>query len=253
MPIEDAHAASFGGDLPQGWCDIVGAGRMGRALAHALRAAGVSVRGPHGRGSTGADASVVILCVPDREIAAASAMVAGTPIVGHVSASAELAVLAPHERFMLHPLLSVIGEGAQFSGAACAIDGSTERALEVAQSLATRLGMRSRHIAPEQRALYHAAASVASNYLTTVEGMAETLAALVGLERADLLPLVRSAVDNWSERGARAALTGPVARGDDDTVVKQRAAVSAYAPDQLPLWDALVTATRALARPGAIA
>lgn len=223
---------------------------MGTALHHALHAAGVPVRGPHGRGATGADAAVVILCVPDREIGAASAMLGDAAVVGHVSASAELSLLAPHERFMMHPLLSVIGEGASFRGAACAVDGNTARALGVAQAIAHRLGMRTRRIAPEQRALYHAAATAASNYLTTVEGMAEQLAALVGLERADLLPLVLSAVENWGFHGAAAALTGPVARGDDATVAKQRAAVSAAAPDQLPLWDALVTATRELARIG---
>lgn len=253
MPLAAVHADTVGGDLPKGWCDVVGRGRMGSALAPALRAAGVSVRGPHGRGASAADAAIVILCVPDREIAAASAMITGNAIVGHVSASTDLSLLAPHERFMMHPLLSVVGEGAVFTDAACAVDGSTDRALGVARSLAHRLGMRARRIAPEQRALYHAAASAASNYLTTVEGMAEQLAALVGLERNDLLPLVRSAVDNWSARGARAALTGPVARGDEDTVAKQRAAVSTAAPDQLPLWDALVQATRTLARAGGVA
>jgi Uncharacterized conserved protein len=250
MPQEDARADSGGSDLPHGWCDIVGGGRMGTALHQALRAAGVPVRGPHGRGATGADAAIVILCVPDREIGAASAMLGHDAIVGHVSASADLSLLAPHERFVMHPLLSVIGVSASFAGAACAVDGNTARALGVAQSIAHRLGMRARRIAPDQRALYHAAASAAANYLTTVEGMAEQLAGLVGLERADLLPLVLSAVENWGSRGAAAALTGPVARGDDETVAKQRAAVSASAPDQLPLWDALVTATRALARTG---
>ena len=223
---------------------------MGTALVHALRVAGVAVRGPHGRGARAEDASVVILCVPDREIAAASAMITKGAVVGHTSASAELALLAPHERFMLHPLLSVVAAGAPFAGATCAVDGSSERALGIAQSLATRLGMRARRIAPEQRALYHAAASAASNYLITVEGLAEHLAALVGLDRGDLVPLVRSAVENWSERGARRALTGPVVRGDDETVARQRAAVSAAAPDQLPFWDALVDATRSLARSG---
>ena len=252
MPLEDARADSLPGNLPNGWCDIVGRGRMGAALTHALRAAGVHVRGPLGRGANGDGASIVILCVPDREIASASAAITGAAFVGHVSASAELSLLEPHERFTIHPLLSVIGEGATFAGAACAIDGSTTKALGVAQALAIHLGMRARRIAPEQRALYHAAASAASNYLTTVEGMAEQLASIVGLERADLLPLVRSAVDNWAERGAPAALTGPVARGDEVTIAKQRAAVSALAPDQLPLWDALVDATRALARQGSV-
>ncbi len=230
---------------------MIGRGRMGTALFSALQRAGVPVRGPFGRGADAAGAAVALLCVPDREIANAAAGIRDRVVVGHVSASAELSLLAPHDRFVLHPLLSVVGDCAAFAGATCAIDGSGEKALGVARALAGRLGMRARRVSPEQRALYHAAASVASNYLTTVEGLAERLAAMVGLDRSDLLPLVRSAVDNWGERGARAALTGPVARADEATVAKQRAAVQAAAPDELPLWDALVTATRALAHSGA--
>jgi predicted short-subunit dehydrogenase-like oxidoreductase (DUF2520 family) len=54
-------------------------------------------------------------------------------------------------------------------------------------------------------------------------------------------------VENWAARGARAALTGPVARGDEATVTRQRAAVAERAPDLLPLFDALTAATRAVA------
>jgi predicted short-subunit dehydrogenase-like oxidoreductase (DUF2520 family) len=184
---------------------------------------------------------LVLLCVPDREIAsAASAIVAG-PLIGHVSASAPLGLLAPHERFALHPLLSVVGAGARFAGAACAIDGSTPHAIMVARALAQRLGMRVRVIQQGERALYHAAASAASNFLVTVEGMAERLAERVGLDR--------DAVDNWAAHGARGALTGPVARGDEATVDRQRAAVADAAPDLLPLWDALVAGTRQLSAP----
>jgi predicted short-subunit dehydrogenase-like oxidoreductase (DUF2520 family) len=62
------------------------------------------------------------------------------------------------------------------------------------------------------------------------------------------VPLVRAAMENWAQAGARAALTGPITRGDEETVERQRAAVGASAPDLLPLWDALVTGTRDLAR-----
>jgi predicted short-subunit dehydrogenase-like oxidoreductase (DUF2520 family) len=148
----------------------------------------------------------------------------------------------------LHPLLSVVSSPARFAGAACAIDGSSPRALGTARALAERLDMRVRVIADTDRALYHAAASAASNFLITVEGMAERLALRVGLDRGALAPLVRATVDNWSAIGARAALTGPIARGDDDTVRRQRAAVADAAPDLLPLWDALVSGTRDLAR-----
>ncbi len=227
---------------------IIGQGRMGTALAHALRKAGAEVRGPFGRGAAAhASDDVVLLCVPDREIAAAAAMVTSGPLVGHVSASAPLDLLSPHERFSMHPLLSVVGADAQFAGAYCAIDGSTPRALAAARALADLLGMHVERVSRDQRALYHAAASIASNFLITLEGAAERIAADVGLERAALVPLVRATVDNWARQGARAALTGPIARGDVATATRQRDAVADAAPDLLPLWDALAAATRELA------
>jgi predicted short-subunit dehydrogenase-like oxidoreductase (DUF2520 family) len=102
-------------------------------------------------------------------------------------------------------------------------------------------------VASEQRALYHAAASIASNYLITLESVAERLAKKVGLDRRALVPLVRATLDQWETLGARGALTGPIARGDDETVERQRAAIADAAPDLLPLWDALADATRTLA------
>ena len=98
------------------------------------------------------------------------------------------------------------------------------------------------------RALYHAAASAASNFLVTIEGMAERLAARAGLDRDALVPLVRATVDNWAASGARDALTGPIVRGDAETVRRQRDAVADATPELLPLWDALTAGTRELAR-----
>jgi predicted short-subunit dehydrogenase-like oxidoreductase (DUF2520 family) len=238
--------------LAEGWCDIIGQGRMGDALSAALRATDLPVRGPLGRGADAAGAAIVILCVPDREIASAAAIVVPGPLVGHVSASAELDLLAPHERFIMHPLLSVVGAGARFAGVTAAVDGNTPRATNIARALAERLGMLPRIIPQERRALYHAAASAAANYLVTVEGMAEDLAASVGLERQALAPLVRGTLENWIERGAKQALTGPIARGDVVTAERQREAVARAAPQHLPLWDALATATRDLAARGSL-
>jgi predicted short-subunit dehydrogenase-like oxidoreductase (DUF2520 family) len=237
--------------LPAGACHVIGRGRMGTALASAFRASGVDVQGPLGRGETASGAAIVLLCVPDREIAAAAALVAHGPLVGHVSASAPLDLLAPHERFSLHPLLSVVGAGASFDGAYCAVDGSGPAAISAARAIADRLGMHVKLIPAAQRALYHAAASTASNFLITVEGIAERLGELAGLERAALVPLVRATVENWARQGARAALTGPIARGDLVTATRQRDAVAEVAPDLLPIWDALASETRELARPSA--
>src|SRR6185312_4383852 len=143
---------------------------------------------------------------------------------------------------------------AAFAGAGCAIGGSTLRALHVAESLAVAVGMRPFPVADDDRAAYHAAASIASNFVVTIEAAAERVAATAGVPRAALVPLVRAAVENWAALGAEEALTGPIARGDDAVVARQRMAIAARAPELLGLFDALTEATRALARgedPGA--
>ena len=229
---------------------IVGRGRLGTALARALRVVGASVVGPLGRGSDGGSASVVLLCVPDAAIPEAACAIAPGRLVGHCSGLSTLEPLAPHEAFSLHPLMTVTGDTESFAGAGCAVAGSTPRALEEARELARMLGMQPFEIADEDRPLYHAAASLASNYLVTLEGAAERLATMVGLERDRLAPLVRAAVENWARAGARAALTGPIVRGDEATLQRQRAAVANRASDLIPLWDALTDATRALAHGG---
>src|SRR3954468_14337770 len=228
---------------------IVGAGRLGTALAAALRAAGVPVEGPLGRGAEGSGAAAVLLCVPDAEIPAAAAAVVPGRLVGHCSGATGLAPLAPHEAFSLHPLMTVpAGAGPRvFAGAGCAVAGSTPRALALARALADRLGLRATEVADEDRAAYHAAATIAANFVTTLEGAAERLAATAGVERALLVPLVAAAVDNWARLGAEDALTGPIVRGDDETVARQRAAVQERVPELLEMWDALVRATRQLA------
>jgi predicted short-subunit dehydrogenase-like oxidoreductase (DUF2520 family) len=229
-------------------CAIVGAGRLGTALASALRATGLAIDGPLGRGADPRGADAVLLCVPDGEIAAAAAALSPGVPVGHCSGATGLDVLAGHEAFALHPLMTVPATGEPvFAGAGATVAGSTPRALAIAQELAQRLGMRATTVADEDRAAYHAAASIASNFLVTLEGAAERLAGTAGVDRELLAPLVRAAVENWVRLGAAEALTGPIARGDDATVARQRAAVAERTPDLVPMYDALVDATRSLA------
>ena len=226
---------------------IVGRGRLGTAFATALERAGHDVSGPLGRGADGAGADAVLLCVPDAEIARAAAHIAPGPLVGHCSGATGLAELTPHEAFSLHPLMTVTADGADFAGAGAAVAGSTPRALDCASEIAQALGMRPVEIAEADRAAYHAAASIASNFLITLEAAAERVAGAAGVEREQLVPLVRATVENWARLGPERALTGPVARGDEATVERQRAAVEEVAADLLPLFDALVDPTRALA------
>ena len=262
---------------------IVGRGRVGTAIAAGLGRAGYEVEGPLGRGEV-PTAAVVLLCVPDSEIEAAAQTVAGAGFVGHTSGATPLAALAAAAEggaavFGLHPLQTVAGAGEAaggggageaaggggagdaaggagtgcadaLRGAGCAVAGSSPEALQIARELAAALGMEPFEIDDSQRAAYHAAASIASNYLLALEAMAEEVAAGAGIApeeaRRLLGPLVRHTVENWVAHGPAAALTGPVARGDEATVARQREAVEAAAPEALRLFDELTERTRAL-------
>ena len=258
---------------------VIGGGRLGRTFAAALRAGGVDVVGPLDRGwrertPRALDGcECVLLCVPDRAIASAAADAAGhVAIVGHTSGATELAALEPAlaagaAGFSLHPLMSFPeplddpqAARARLSGAGCAVAATSERALATARALAAVVGLEPFAIADDGRAAYHAAASIAANFLVTLEAAAERVAAAAGLAPADarrlLAPLVRRTVESWAAVGPERALTGPIARGDEATVARQRAAVAASAPELLDLFDVLAAHTRTLAnaaRPATIA
>ena len=221
---------------------IVGAGRLGGVLARALRSAGFGVLGPLRRDDRMPDADIALLCVPDSAIAAvAFAARPHARLVAHVSGATPLADVD----FSIHPLQTFTGTETPevFRGIGVAVDGRTPEALAVAEQLAAALGATPFRVDDAHRAEYHAAASFASNFVLTVLDAAERLAAPSGLDRAHLAPLVQQTVDNWVASGAASALTGPIARGDEATVARQRAASA----DVADLFDALATATRAVA------
>jgi predicted short-subunit dehydrogenase-like oxidoreductase (DUF2520 family) len=228
---------------------VVGDGRLGRAIAPALAAGGAPVVGPLGRRDprpTFTERDIVLLCVPDQGIAGAAAEIPPGPYVGHCAGALALDVLGDHRAFSIHPLLAVTEGFTGFRGAACAVAGRDAAALAVAKETAARLGMDVIVVSDTLRPLYHAAASMASNFLVTIEDAAEQIAAPTGVERRHLARLARSALDSWEQHG-RQALTGPIARGDETTVRRQRAAVAEHEPGQIALWDALDRATRRLA------
>jgi predicted short-subunit dehydrogenase-like oxidoreductase (DUF2520 family) len=228
-------------------CAIVGAGRLGHALAVGLCEAGVEVEGPLGRGAQ-PQAPVVLLTVPDGEIrAAAESLPLNAQVIGHCSGATTLEPIGDREGFSLHPLMTVPEAGASFQGAGCAVAGTSDRALAVARGLAAALGMTAVEVPDEDRAAYHAAASIAANFLVTLEGAAERLAATAGVPRELLAPLARAALENWAANGAEQALTGPVARGDEATIARQREAIEERTPDLLDVFDSLVAASRVVA------
>lgn len=250
MPDPSQYPHPPGGHRTIADVGLVGGGRVGTVLARALSAAGYRVLGPSGRGEAAPAADIVLLCVPDREIRDAAAAAAGRArLVGHTSGATSL----DHVDFGIHPLQTIRADddAGVLAGVGCAVAGRTPDAVAVAYELAGALEMRPFPIADEHRAAYHAAAAFASNFLVALEAAAERMlwtAVPDADARALLAPLVRRTVENWAGAGPEAALTGPIARGDEQTVARQRAAVAAEAAELLALFDVLADSTRTLAR-----
>jgi len=237
---------------------IVGPGRVGNSLARAAENAGIEVV-LTGRDFTSEEVSgrIVLLCVPDSEIGpAASAIALGCEagalprLLGHTSGATTLGPLEGAQSegaFSLHPLQTVPDGSTDLSGCPSAVAGSTGPAAGTAAALARALGMSPFAIDEADRAVYHAAASIAANYLITLEQTAAELLGDIGVDdpREVLAPLVRRSLANW-ERLGDGAITGPIARGDAETVERHRAALRDRSPETLPLYDALAERTRAM-------
>jgi len=212
---------------------VIGAGRAGSAIAARLRERGVRV---------GEDGDLRLLCVPDSAIAEVAQGIPPGPWVAHVSGATPLTALAPHVlRFSVHPLqtLTLSRGPEQLDGAWAAVTGETPEALAHANALAVTLGLRPFVLADDRRALYHAGAAMASNFLVTLHRGAAQLLSDAGAPPEALVPLMERTIANDFE------LTGPIARGDTATVERHLAAIRSDEPALEPLYAALAEATRA--------
>ena len=262
---------------------VVGAGRVGSALAAALGRAGheivavsavsdtsvrrarrnlpgVAIRPPP---EVVAAADLVLLTVPDdvlpglvTGLAATGAALEGR-LVAHASGRHGLAVLEPAVRagalpLALHPVMTFTGRPDDIDRLAGISFGVTapDSLRLAAEALVLEMGGEPVFIAEERRGLYHAALASAANHLVTLVVQAADLLREAGVDQpARMLgPLLQAALDNALDLGD-AALTGPVARGDADTVASHVEALRAAAPQALPAYLALarLTADRALA------
>jgi predicted short-subunit dehydrogenase-like oxidoreductase (DUF2520 family) len=210
---------------------VIGAGRAGATIAARLRERGVAVR-------DGGD--LRLLCVPDGAIADVARSTPPGPWVAHVSGATPLAALNPHvRRFSVHPLQTlVLGRGPeQLDGAWAAVTAESDDAREAGLELARLLGLEPFLLEDDRRALYHAGASIASNFLVTLHRAASALFEDAGAPPEALVPLMRRTIENGFE------LTGPIARGDTETVARHRAALAGS--EFAALYDVLAEATRA--------
>jgi predicted short-subunit dehydrogenase-like oxidoreductase (DUF2520 family) len=212
---------------------VIGAGRVGSAVAARLAEGGIPSRD---------DAEVILICVPDTAISGvARGLAPGSGSwVAHTSGATPLTALDPHKRrFGLHPLQSFArARGAeQLDGAYAAITAETEEAREVGFELARLLGLQPFALAEEDRALYHAGAAIASNYLVTLHDAAAEIFEEVGAPADGLRPLMQGVIDSRFE------LTGPISRGDWATVDRHIEAIRVRKPKLEPLYRVLAEAT----------
>ncbi len=261
---------------------VVGRGRLGAALAAALDSAGRAPDAVPGRAAAGRPAAVgealrragpgtlLFLAVRDdaletlaRDLAKAEPALPRGTVVLHLSGALGLDVLAPLAALGLavgscHPLQTFTGspeDAGRFRGAAFAVDGEGE-GRAAAERVARTLGGRPVAVPPGSRGLYHLAASLGANGLTGLVAASRDALVAAGLDPEEALralgPLLRTALEEAIRRGPEAALTGPVARGDETTVERHRRALLAWDAARAPLLEALLREQRRLATRGPV-
>jgi predicted short-subunit dehydrogenase-like oxidoreductase (DUF2520 family) len=257
---------------------VIGAGVVGTTLAGRLTRVGVPVVGLHGRRSdlsaaasaasgvlsssgdlpaTVSSSDVLIIAVRDTRIGEIAKRLLDeqrlrkNQVVLHTAGSRPsgevLGDLRPHVCGVgtLHPLIAVTdapGMMEGLAGAAFGIEGDPE-AVRRARRLVRFMEGRVLSLTPETMALYHAGAVTASNYVVALADVARSLLVAAGIPEEEalpaLMPLMSSAVRNLVELGLPAALTGPVARGDVESVERHLEALSARSPENQDLYQRL--------------
>jgi predicted short-subunit dehydrogenase-like oxidoreductase (DUF2520 family) len=256
---------------------VVGAGRVGTAVAVLLQRAGHRVVGVSGRGPTrerattylpgvplmaaetvAEQAELVIIGVPDDRIAETVEVIASAggfrpgQWAAHLSGALRLDVLVRAQqsgagRLGIHPLQTVpdvAGALERIPGSTIAVTADSEAGFALAEGLARDLQGESFRLEDELRPLYHAAAVFASNYLVAGTAIAEKLFSAAGLTdpvRA-MLALQRATLDNIARLGPEDALTGPAVRGDAGTISMNLEALSQALPAAVPAYVAMATA-----------
>lgn len=251
--------------------NVIGAGRVGPVLARLWQAAGVfRIQGVAARRLTSAQtattfigsgracaslaelppADLWLLAVPDDQIAAVAARLATLPhapaTAWHCSGFLPSSALAPLAALgwqvgSVHPALSFADRQralAQFVGTVCAIEGDARATTAIAA-----IGGRPFALTAEAKPLYHAAAVWASNFQPVLDAVAQGLWRQVGMPADLVAPLAQGfaqrAVDNIGRLGAKAALTGPAARGDQAVVQAETQALAALDGDLAAAYAAL--------------
>jgi predicted short-subunit dehydrogenase-like oxidoreductase (DUF2520 family) len=162
------------------------------------------------------ESELLLVAVSDRAIPEVAAAIPETDaLVFHASG----ALLSMRDGFSLHPLkaLPAVGDASDLEGTMVVFEGEHRR---TAKLIAAAIGARFCEVAPEKKALYHAAAVFGSNYVAAMLDIAERVMTRAGItdSREDLVALALSAIENWRRNRDARRFTGPAARGDEDVM-----------------------------------
>jgi len=277
-----AYAAAFNDPHPA--VTVVGAGAVGRALAMRLRERGYPVLAVISRTRESADAlaqtvearvasdslhdipaetRLVVCCVPDGKVGEVAARLSRVAhdwrktVVMHTSGALPASALAPlmtegARTLSFHPLQAVTASSGPdvFDGVYAGIEGPAP-ALAAGIELAVGLGMRYLILSAEDKPRYHLAASIASNFLVTLHAVVQQIFETLDVDRETaqevVAPLVRGTLDNLAASTPEDALTGPILRGDLETVHRHGLALRRYIPHLVPVYASLAMETITLA------
>jgi len=253
---------------------IVGCGKVGTILAKQMKSSGYQLIGLASRSLSSAQkaadetktklfsdipwevttaADIVFITTPDGIIQEASRKIAENngfkqnAVVLHCSGALPSTILAPAKTCgasigSMHPLQSFASSESDtnpFKGIIAAIEGE-ENAIHIARQIAADLGSISLTIKTDGKTLYHAAAVVASNYLVALQDLAFKLLQISGIPEKSafqvLGPLISGTLSNIEKVGTVKALTGPIVRGDSETVKKHVDEIGSMAPELLTLY-----------------
>lgn len=257
---------------------IVGAGRVGRALALLAEVHGATISATWNRSEDAARTTSALLGAPScarfgeldvlRDVLAGPALVWITvsddaledvarevadwisedSIVLHTCGSISSEVLSQQgiraHVGSLHPLLAIADphEALDAMGRCTWTAEGDDLAVETAQRVLSPLGVEAMAIKPSAKALYHASAVTSAGLLVSLMDAAFAMASEAGLSaqqaRQMLLPLARSCIDNLEKMSSAEALTGPVARGDEATLARHRKSLRSH-PDLLEVYEVL--------------
>jgi predicted short-subunit dehydrogenase-like oxidoreductase (DUF2520 family) len=243
---------------------VLGAGKLGSALARALKKARVKVtlRAARKRLPRAIDADVVVVAVRDRDLRPTAEALVGVvskrSVVVHVAGALDATPLEPLRGAcagiaQMHPMISFASTrvAPDLTRGNVHVQGDAV-AVKRAKHLAKVLGMSPRTVPGLDPVAYHAAAGLVANGSAALAAVGAELLVKAGVSRADaakmLGPLVRSVGDNVERLGFPDALTGPVRRGDAAGVEKHLATLRAKLPDAIPLYVAAAHAQLPLAR-----